>query len=143
MSNQNTTNSGVADDEQTRLIITVEGIDRLITLIRQAIHDALAVQVGDVLLENYAIDAEHITISEGHQYSQIDDHCPACDSALELVSLQADTEKGALANARCSRDGCRWTGTAVYRLIDLEGGTDESHESAVSRGEVTPDYFSY
>jgi hypothetical protein len=129
--------------ERSRLTITIEGIDTPINPIRQAIHDALAAQVGDALLENYEIDADRVTVSEGHQYTQISDRCPTCDTTLELAEIHADTANGAHASARCSDDDCEWRGTAVYRLIDLESRSDDTSESVVSSGKTTPDYYPY
>lgn len=89
------------------------------------------------------VEQDRVSVSTGYRYGQISDRCPLCDERIELLDLQADTENGAHASAACSGNECEWTGTAVYRLIDLEGGIGDAIESAVLTGDTTPSYYSY
>lgn len=119
---------------QVRLVLTIDG---------NALSEEFDGSPDDLVALSRDFSADNISISTGHQYTGIDDRCPACETKLELTRVQPDTENGAHAPARCPDDDCEWVGTAVYRLIDLESETGESHESAVSSGDITPNYRSY
>jgi len=127
-----------------RVTLTAEGIalpaDRER---RQTIVDALGERLGSVLLENYDVSPRSIQGYTGHRYHQVGDDCPACGTRLELTRGYLDAENGAQATADCPNSECGWSGQAIYRLVDLEGGMGDTIESAVLTGEITPTAVPY
>lgn len=110
----------------------------------ERIEDRLGTVVGDILREDYGVQAEGVTTRIGHEYTQISDNCPWCGEMVELFELEADTENGAYATAECTDDDCEFYGTAVYRLIDFERfNPEDGFEAAVNEGICTPSYYGY
>lgn len=109
---------------------------------RSQLLEDLSIRMWAVF-EEYGIDPTSIAPRPGYRYAQVRDNCPLCGEHLDLLDVELDASNGAHASARCSDTDCGWTGTAVYRLIDLEGGVGDVHESAVLTGDITPSYYSY
>ncbi len=122
----------VQSNNQVRLVLTIDG--------NTLPDDASPTDLAALSRE---LTAEDISLSTGHQYTEIDDRCPECDTKLEITRVQPDAENGAHAPTRCSNDDCEWAGTAVYRLIDLEKRADGIPESAVANGGAQPTYYPY
>lgn len=127
-----------------RVTLTAEGValpadsDR-----RRAVVDALGEQLGSVLLESYDVAPRSIQGSTGYHYHQVSDACPACGTRLRLTQSYLDAENGAQARAQCPSSDCAWTGRAIYRLVDLEGGQGDAVESAVLTGATEPQAVPY
>lgn len=122
-----------------RVTLTAEGValpaDRER---RQTVVDAIGEHLGSVLLETYGVSAQSIQGYTGYRYHHVQDDCPTCGTRLELTHGYLDAENGAQATAECPSTECGWFGQAIYRLVDLEGGTGDTVESAVLSGEITP-----
>lgn len=114
-------------DSQIRLVVTIA-------------RSALS---GNLDALSRELTAENTSISAGHQYTEIDDRCPDCETKLEITRVQPDTENGAHASTRCPADDCEWTGTAIYRLIDLAHSGENAPDSTVANGETVPEYHPY
>jgi len=110
---------------------------------RTTVVDAIADQLGAVLLDTYGASPRSIQATTGHHYHAVADDCPACGTRLRFTQSYLDAENGAQAVARCRANDCFWTGQAIYRLVDLEGGPGDDHESAVLTGAITPTAVPY
>lgn len=111
---------------------------------RQAVLNELDEYVNEWLVDHREVDLNaEISVTMGHQYSQVSAVCPRCGEALEVHGIHTDNENGAFAVAVCSGEDCDWSGEAIYRIIDLEGSEGEAYESAVQAGDVIPSYFPY
>ena len=134
--------SADTDTIEKRVTITVE--DCPLPLSEDARKEALEEledEIGHLLHER--VEPASITTTTGYRYAQIDDSCPRCGDRLQLRSYTY-SENGAYAEANCAdASDCDWRGTAIYRLIDLEGGIGSAAESAVLTGDATPSYYPY
>ncbi|MFP8958855.1 hypothetical protein ACLI4Y_19300 (plasmid) [Natrialbaceae archaeon A-CW3] len=112
---------------------------------RNALLTEFRSRVGHLVEELRGIDADQgdVDVSIGYRYAQVPATCPLCSERLDLQSVHLDTENGALASAVCSSDQCNWSGDAVYRIIDLEGGESDAFESSVLTGDIAPSYPPY
>ncbi|ELY35506.1 hypothetical protein [Natronorubrum tibetense] len=112
---------------------------------RNALLTEFRSRVGHLVEGLRGIDAEQddIDISTGYRYAQVPATCPFCSDRLDLQSVHLDTGNGALASAVCSSEECNWSGDAVYRIIDLEGGESDAFESSVLTGDIAPSYPPY
>ena len=128
------------DTVEKRVTITVEDCPLPLSEDdRKEALEELEEAVGSLL--NERIGPVDLTVRSGYQYAQVDSRCPCCGGRLELRGFSY-LENGACAEANCANiPECKWTGTAIYRLIDLEGGPGAAAESAVIMGEVTPSYY--
>ncbi len=122
----------VQSNNQVRLVLTID---------ESTLPDGAS--PTDLAALSRELTAEDISLSTGHQYTEIDDRCPECNTKLELTRVRPDAENGAHAPTRCPADHCQWAGTAVYRLIDLEQRADGVPESAVANGDAQPTYYPY
>lgn len=122
-----------------RLTLTAEGVALPADRERRGtIVDAIGEHLGSVLLEHYDVSPRSIQGHTGYRYQQVADDCPACGTRLKLTRGYLDAENGAQATAECPAAECGWSGQAIYRLVDLEGGPGDTVESAVLTGEITP-----
>lgn len=109
---------------------------------RKVALEALRREVGGVLSVGVKYDPNTVATHVGHHYTEIDDDCPWCGSALELRDFSY-TNNGAIAEANCEHEpDCGFRGQVVYRLTDIvEQGLSEKGE--VEKGELTPSYHPY
>ena len=130
------------DTVEKRVTITVEDCPLPLSEDdREEALEELEDAVGSLLDER--IGPADLTTRSGYQYAQVDNRCPRCGGRLELRGFNY-LENGACAEANCANvPDCKWTGTAIYRLIDFEGGPGAAAESAVITGEITPLYYPY
>ncbi|PGF14545.1 hypothetical protein CP556_20800 [Natrinema sp. CBA1119] len=129
-----------------RLTITVDGVDLPVDEdVRQVLLENLRTEFRDLLVKNHGVevDQDDVTVATGYRYVQVAAECPLCGERLDLLSVHLDNENGAYASARCSDEDCEWSGDAVYRIIDLEGGESNAIESSVLTGDITPSYDPY
>ena len=130
------------DTVEKRVTITVEDCPLPLSEDdREEALEELEDAVGSLL--NERMESADFTTRSGYQYAQVDSRCPRCGGRLELRGYTY-LDNGACAEANCANiPDCEWNGTAIYRLIDLEGGPDAAAESAVIMGDVTPSYCPY
>jgi hypothetical protein len=83
-----------------------------------------------------------ITVRTGYHYAQVRNVCPHCGEPLVVDSVRLTKDnRGAHADVGCT--ACDYSGTAVCRVVDYEGGLGHIHESAVLTGDLTPSYEPY
>lgn len=104
--------------------------------------DAIGGRVDELLTQEFGLSPEWVTGRAGYRYASIPAVCPQCGARLGFSTPLPDTANGALAAAVC-QGSCGWTGSAVYRLIDLVAGTERPIRSAVAAGDLEPSYRSY
>lgn len=129
-----------------RLTITVDGADLPVDEeTRHVLLGDLRAAIRDRLVDCHGVevDQDDITIATGYRYAQVPAECPLCSEQLDLLSVHLNNENGAYASAGCSDEDCEWSGDAVYRIIDLEGGESNAIESSVLTGDITPSYDPY
>ncbi len=112
---------------------------------RNALLTEFRSRVGHLVEGLRGIDADQgdVDVSTGYRYAQVPATCPLCSERLDLQSVHLNNENGAYASAKCSDEDCEWSGDAVYRIIDLEGGESNAIESSVLTGDITPSYDPY
>lgn len=64
----------------------------------------------------YQLDPRNIRIYDGHTFSEVVRHCPDCGGSI-VLNYPELMENAAYAQAHC--EGCDWSGTAIYRIVDL------------------------
>jgi hypothetical protein len=83
-----------------------------------------------------------ITVRMSYHYAQVDTACPQCHEPLVVDRIRlTKANDGAHADVWCPT--CEYSGTAVFRAVDYEGGLGHGHESAVLTGALTPSYEPY
>ena len=139
----NTEESPGYDAEQETVTITLEDC----TLPadeekRKVALEALRRKIDDLFSIEVKHDPDTVAIHVGHHYTEINDDCPWCGSALELRDFSY-INNGAIAEANCEHEpDCEFRGRVVYRLTDIvEQGLNEKGE--VEKGELTPSYHVY
>ena len=131
------------DTIEKRITITIEDCPLPLSEDdREGALEGLEDELGH-LLHQQGMASASITTTTGYRYAQVPERCPLCGTRLELRSYTY-SDNGAYADASCAdAPECGWRGTAVYRLIDLEGGVGATTESAVLTGDATPEYYPY
>jgi predicted RNA-binding Zn-ribbon protein involved in translation (DUF1610 family) len=91
--------------------------------------------VEDVLAD-HGLEPSHLTLYDGHMYSQIKNRCPQCGERVTIYNLHLGHDNGATAEAKCE---CGWKGKATYRLIDF---TEDISDQDVSTDNALFNYAS-
>lgn len=92
-----------------------------------------------VVLDEYGLDDESITVVGGHIYASIDANCPQCDNPLEIIEPMLDATNGGSGSASCKE--CGWHGDAIYRLIDLHEVQREPLDDEETDSDATEEVF--
>lgn len=129
-----------------RLAITVTDVDLPSDeTIRDDVLADLRAAVRDRLAAHDAVDMDRtdVSVTTGHQYASLPAACPCCGTALDRQSIHMDDGNGAFVSVVCPSDECRWSGDAVYRIVDLQGSETDAFESSVLAGHARPRYHPY
>ena len=140
------------DDLSTedQLKITVEGIDfPKDEEKRDAVINEISQTIQRTVEEQKTSEPNRITVSEEHQFAHLPAECPRCGEEPHISHLTMMSEDKSIANAKFECRHCSYTGSAKYRLVDVETNKynsekgREEYRSIVADGDVKPQYQPY
>lgn len=124
-------------------MLLVEGAELPLRYDRRVeVLEAITGEFDELLTQEFGTSPDRVMGRTGHRYATIPAVCPNCGTGLGFSTPLLDTANGALAVATC-RGSCGWTGSAVYRLIDLIGDQEKPVGSVVAGGDLQPAYQPY